>query len=598
MHRSGLPPTDMALQCHPYTPCACHSCQAVYPVLPLSSFNAPPPYPLIYPSPDIPFPTPHMGLHSSLPIVPGLSHPRPLYQTNNYSLLPEVSTVAPSWSYRPAPEVSTVAPSWSYRPTPRVPPSTLPATRVSSSSSSYSCSSGVSELGETSSPSRTELLERRSTISTIAEMAEEAGSSSSALQEKADMKTAQELADLEKLSAQYEPDVTGPLVGELQSSKILEAEYADADPVYVRKTAALSPTYTNYRTIKGDGNCGWRALAFGWFELLLRTGDEKRIEEEHNRIEALCAMMDSVGMADYLYEDFVIETKNLLKTIGKSPVVDDPYNDKVLVKAFNEDEISNSIITHLKLLTSAYMKCHPDAYAPFLIDHPTIDDYCGAQIEPYGVQIDHLGIKALIDVLFFPANLSVEISYLDRSDSDEVNVHTFEPDDGLKPNREGQIESPLRLLYRPGHYDLIYKNRDLAPPSLPTSPAISSKAPLGLGSVRVSMMLGQEYTQNPLPYYSLIPGIANSPHDICGHCFPPLRAYRNHDGSQSTLQAIKKESEAETDPPLQTKMFKNSHYNTRHFQNDHFQPEMWGPDQIENRRPQGSKRAFWKNFKH
>ena len=242
------------------------------------------------------------------------------------------------------------------------------------------------------------------------------------------------------------------------------------------------------------------------------------------------------------------------------------------------------------------MKLHPEDYAPFLVEHPTIDDYRSAQIEPYGVQIDHLGIKALIDVLFFPADLSVEISYLDLSDSDEVNVHKFESESSQK--REDQEQRTLRMLYRPGHYDLIYKNGDLAPPSLPTSPEIGSKASPELGSIRVSMMLGQEYTQNPFRSPSLIQGIAGSSHDICGQCFPAMRVYRSHDGTLSTIRNVQKETEVATDPPLQTKMFRNSHYNTRHFQNDHFQPEMWGPDQIERPKAQSSKRAFWKNFKY
>ena len=54
-------------------------------------------------------------------------------------------------------------------------------------------------------------------------------------------------------------------------------------------------------------------------------------------------------MSDYLYEDFVDETKKLLKTIGQSPAIDSPYDDKILVEAFNQDDVSNSIITHLKV---------------------------------------------------------------------------------------------------------------------------------------------------------------------------------------------------------------------------------------------------------
>ena len=65
----------------------------------------------------------------------------------------------------------------------------------------------------------------------------------------------------------------GPLVGELQSSQAITAQYAHADPVFVQKTAvspsavqpcsalilqALPHKYSHYRTVKGDGNCGWR----------------------------------------------------------------------------------------------------------------------------------------------------------------------------------------------------------------------------------------------------------------------------------------------------------------------------------------------------
>ncbi|KAK6341926.1 hypothetical protein TWF730_001410 [Orbilia blumenaviensis] len=425
-------------------------------------------------------------------------------------------------------------------------------------------------------------------------MAEEA-SSSSAAQEKADMKTAQELADLEKLSAQWEPESKGPLVGELQSSKILEAEYAGADPVYVRKTAALSPKYSNYRTIKGDGNCGWRALAFGFFELLLRTGDPKVIEKQREYLKSQNALLDQVGMSDYLYEDFVEETINLLKVIGESPAIDNPYDDKFLVEAFNKDDTSNAIITHLKLLTSAFMHINPDSYLPFLVEHPTIDDYRSAQIEPYGVQIDHLGVKALIDAIFIPAGLSVEISYLDRSDSDEVNIHKFEDESGTVKNTEDQAQKTLRMLYRPGHYDLIYKNGDLAPQNLPARLV----AP-GSGDVRVSMILSQEYTQNPFSspmstsHILGIPGISN---EICGQFPYPARSYGNHDGTLSIMQESSAQADIEIGPPLLTKTFKNSHYNTIHFQNDHFQPEMWEPDQMAIEKPRISKRTVWKKFR-
>ncbi|EPS36771.1 hypothetical protein H072_9639 [Dactylellina haptotyla CBS 200.50] len=396
---------------------------------------------------------------------------------------------------------------------------------------------------------------------------------SASVEERAGMKTAQELADLEKLSATYEPDVNGPLVGQLQSSKILEAEYAGADPVYVRKTAALSPKYSNYRTIRGDGNCGWRALAFGYFELLLRTGDEKFIQNEMDRLKSLCSWMNEVGMSEYLYEDFVEETIELLKTISQSPAIDNPYDDTPVVEAFNRDDASNAIITHLKLLVSAHLRLHPDAYEAFI--ETSIEDYRSSQIEPYGVQIDHLGVKALVDVLFIPAGLVVEISYLDRSESDEVNVHKFE-DESAPPKvtpAEDEAQKTLRMLYRPGHYDLIYKNGDLAPARIPVSYSATAAATTE-GGVRVSMMLGTEYTRNPFcsSVFSSQVFTGGGGFDLCEEGYPGLLRGSTGSGLGSTDAMNKGKID-----DAYTKLFKHSHYNTSHYQNVNFQPEMWSP---------------------
>ena len=73
----------------------------------------------------------------------------------------------------------------------------------------------------------------------------------------------------------------GPLVGIRQSSQAIASEYANADPVYVQKTAvskdldsagscqltalqALPQKFSHYRTVRGDGNCGWRGKSLQW----------------------------------------------------------------------------------------------------------------------------------------------------------------------------------------------------------------------------------------------------------------------------------------------------------------------------------------------
>jgi ubiquitin thioesterase protein OTUB1 len=73
------------------------------------------------------------------------------------------------------------------------------------------------------------------------------------------------------------------------------------------------------------------------------------------------------------------------------------------------------------------MQAHADTYQPYLVDAVSVDQFCNSQIEPFQVEIDHLGLKALIDVLVNPARIAVEILYLDRSDVTEANTHRFEP---------------------------------------------------------------------------------------------------------------------------------------------------------------------------
>jgi ubiquitin thioesterase protein OTUB1 len=74
-----------------------------------------------------------------------------------------------------------------------------------------------------------------------------------------------------------------------------------------------------------------------------------------------------------------------------------------------------------------------------------------------GEESDHVHITALTDALGVP----VRIVYLDRSggsseDLLEINHHEFLPESA--PNvAESDKSDLLTLLYRPGHYDILYR---------------------------------------------------------------------------------------------------------------------------------------------
>ncbi|KAL8998844.1 MAG: hypothetical protein Q9169_002182 [Polycauliona sp. 2 TL-2023] len=197
-----------------------------------------------------------------------------------------------------------------------------------------------------------------------------------------------------------------------------------------------------------------RALAFGYFEALLQTADPTRILGEVARLTSLNNVLDEVGYARDIYEDFTDVTLDLLKeTAATLPVHDD---GAALLASFNDASVCNAIIMHFRLVTSAWMKTNGDSYIHY-IENQSIQDYCSTHIEPHVVEIDNLGLSACIDAIMKPAGIAVQVLYLDRSPGEQVN----QIDWAAEPNAPYSGLSTIRLLYRPGHYDILYKHEDI-----------------------------------------------------------------------------------------------------------------------------------------
>ena len=138
-------------------------------------------------------------------------------------------------------------------------------------------------------------------------------------------------------------------------------------------------------------------------------------------------------------------------------------DENVIMDALNSTEKSDAIVYHFKvswlnllrfnaydqqMMTSSHMALFPDGYEPFL--EMPLNDYRQARIDPTNQEIDQIGLQALTSGVIAPGGIGVEVLYLDRSAGDEVTPHQFVDD--------GQIRPTIRLLYRPGHYDIVYKH--------------------------------------------------------------------------------------------------------------------------------------------
>lgn len=153
-------------------------------------------------------------------------------------------------------------------------------------------------------------------------------------------------------------------------------------------------------------------------------------------------------------EETTILLRDLADVVETSPQGE---AESLLNERFNNPEVSNSIVYHMRLLASSWLKANSATYEGFIPEAGGVDNYRKNWIEPVNLEIDHLGMTLLIDVLLKPIGFSVEIVYLDRSEGTQANSHIFQQEDtnGVPTNPNAPM---IHLLYRPSHYDILYKD--------------------------------------------------------------------------------------------------------------------------------------------
>ena len=199
-------------------------------------------------------------------------------------------------------------------------------------------------------------------------------------------------------------------------------------------------------------------------------------------------MLESVGGYTY-FEDFADEAIGLLREIASS-MSNPAVAHMLLHQRWNDTGITNGIIYYLRLLAATYLKAKPELYEPFISDGLGVHGYCSQNIELVNREIEHLGIDGLANILLKPVNFVLEIAYLDRSPGGQVNSYRFPKEaNGQDVAALGPI---IYLLYRPDHYDILYRNAPTSPP-----PASVSMGPVNMQVNRVSSLSLNATISNP-----------------------------------------------------------------------------------------------------
>nr|KAF6466076.1 hypothetical protein HJG63_011387 [Rousettus aegyptiacus] len=209
---------------------------------------------------------------------------------------------------------------------------------------------------------------------------------------------------------QQEIAVQNPLVSERLELSVLYKEYAEDDNIY-------------------------RAFGFSHLEALL--DDSKELQ----RFKAVSAKskedLVSQGFTEFTIEDFHNTFMDLIEQVEKQTSVAD------LLASFNDQSTSDYLVVYLRLLTSGYLQRESKFFEHFIEGGRTVKEFCQQEVEPMCKESDHIHIIALAQAL----SVSIQVEYMDRGEGGTTNPHIFP--EGSEPK--------VYLLYRPGHYDILYK---------------------------------------------------------------------------------------------------------------------------------------------
>ncbi|KXZ47072.1 hypothetical protein GPECTOR_38g309 [Gonium pectorale] len=245
-------------------------------------------------------------------------------------------------------------------------------------------------------------------------------------------------------------------VGNEEPMSALKEEYINGNQNFVQKIAKLEASYSTFRRTRGDGNCFFRGFIYSYLESLLLARDLTECDRIKSVIQEWKGKLVDGGFQALVFEDAMDVLLEQVAEISK------PYtnfaHDKLLVD-MRDDTISNLIVMLLRLITSCEVQRREDHFFPFILgmyDEPpaTVELFCQRHVEPMGEESDHLHIVAITDALQIP----VRVVYLDSSGLPtgggsglDATVHDFVPDSCV-PGTHPRVH----LLYRPGHYDILY----------------------------------------------------------------------------------------------------------------------------------------------
>ncbi|KAI4368539.1 hypothetical protein MLD38_017085 [Melastoma candidum] len=247
-----------------------------------------------------------------------------------------------------------------------------------------------------------------------------------------------------------------PFVGQKEALSSLAAEYQSGSPILLQKIKILEEQYAAIRRTRGDGNCFFRGFMFSYLEHILETQDKVEVERIKSNVEECRKTLQGLGYVDFTFEDFFSLFIEQLDSVLQGD--ETSISPEELLHRSQDPSVSDYVVMFFRFVTAGEIRKRTEFFEPFILGlaNTTVEQFCKSSVEPMGEESDHVHIIAVSDALGVP----IRVVYLDRSSCDNgvinINHHDFIPS-----TSSGSSENPpipfITLLYRPGHYDILYR---------------------------------------------------------------------------------------------------------------------------------------------
>ena len=134
-----------------------------------------------------------------------------------------------------------------------------------------------------------------------------------------------EMINKQKEAIEKEIQASHKLVGDDEDIKVLEQQFSN-DPTFLKNAIQLQSKYSSLRRTRPDGNCMYRAMAFGQFQRMLN--DETEAKRFRKSMEEAKEDMVKLGFPVFTMEDFYDNFVDQIDSLGNKGSEDDDGGDK------------------------------------------------------------------------------------------------------------------------------------------------------------------------------------------------------------------------------------------------------------------------------